>query len=208
MFEVKHSHRMKAFTSSCLHGNLNYVTNSYCCISVTGLLLANQTLKLDLACRAEKKTMLTCNDATINGLENALIAHLNDDINNRVPDKDCTFSLAGSTTCEEESIEFYIVLTCLGSRADGNLLEHVEQQQMAITRIMDRKTSEPFSSGTSTAICRLFRDSDRRKTPSAICSEDCTKEYQGAVALCDCPCKFNYMCTVSYCCTVGYTIQW
>ena len=163
---------------------------------------------MDLACRAEKKTTLTCDDATINDLENALIAHLNDNINDRVPDKDCAFSLAGSTTCKEESIEFCIVLTCYGPRADGKLAEHIEQQQMAITRIMDRKTSESFSSGNSTAICRLFRDSDRRKTPSAICSEDCTKENQGSVALCDCPCKLsNYMCKVSYCCTVSYTIH-
>lgn len=173
-----------------------------------GLLLANQTLKLDLSCKAEKTTKITCNDATVTDLENDLITHLNDDIKSRVPDEDCAFSLAGSTTCEEESVEFSIQLICRGSRADGTLADHVMQQKNAITKIMDRKTSEQFKSGSSIAVCRLFRDSDQRKTPSADCSEDCIKEYQGSVAVCDCPCKLsNYKCKAIYCCTVSYTIQ-
>ena len=171
-------------------------------------MLANQALELDISCRAEKRTKITCNNATVIDLENVLITHLNDDINSRVPAEDCAFSLAGSTTCMEDSVEFSIVLICHGPRADGTLVDHVEQQKMAITKIMDRKTSESFTSGSSMAICRLFRNSDREETSSAVCNEDCIKEYQGPVAVCDCPCKLsNYKCKAIYCCTVSYTLQ-
>lgn len=159
---------------------------------------------MELTCRAAKKTTITCNNATTNELEEKLLTHLNADLNSRVPTTNCEYLLGGSTQCENQSVTFDIMLTCPGSRADGNLVDHVKQQQMVIKQIMDRKTSEEFTSGNSKAICRLFRESDQRKTPLPTCIEECTKEYQGPVALCDCPCKLS--CNVSnviYYCTIS-----
>ena len=157
----------------------------------TDLLHANQTVNLEISSRTETKgTTINCNSDTPSKLEKKLLAHLNDDAKSKIADTTCEFLATGNTSCEMDSIVFHVLLTCAGGPANGNLIDNVKQQQMAIKTIMNRKSSERFTEDV-TIIVRLFRESEKRKIPSPKCNDQCVKVQQGPVTLCDCPCKLS-----------------
>ena len=165
-------------------------------IYLTGLVHANQTVCLDLSSKPAKRgTTITCNDATVVELETQLLAHLNAYNKSMVAGTMCEFLPAGSASCSTTSIKFKIVLTCAGERPNGILINNVRKQQMAITKIMQRRSSETFAAGNVKIVVRLFRESDRRNMPKPTCNEECSEIEQGPLILCDCPCK---LCKVIY----------
>ena len=168
------------------------------------LLHADQTVVLTLSSKSANG-QITCSTATVDQLEKDLLAHLNADAASRVTDTTCEFSPTGNNTCSTASIVFNIKLSCAGKRANGNLIDNVKEQQVAITKIMERKTSEQFTFGAVSIIVRLFRESERRKAPLPTCSSECTKVEQGIVTLCNCSCKLsNCTCKVIYHCVVSF----
>lgn len=146
---------------------------------------------MEITSKAGKGITINCNSATISELEKKLLKHLNDDARNRIANTNCEFLATGNRSCDKDSIVFSILLTCPGSPANGNLVNNVKQQQVAIKDIMDKKTSERFTADDVTIIVRLFRDSEQRKIPSPTCGDQCSKVQQGPVILCDCPCKLS-----------------
>ena len=156
-----------------------------------GLIHANQTVCLDLSSKPAKRgTTITCNDAAVAELEKQLLAHLNAYDKSITDGITCEFLSAGRANCSMLSIKFKIVLTCAGGRPNGDLIDNVRRQQMAITKIMQRKSSETFSADGIRIVVRLFRESDRRNSPKPTCNEECSEIEQGPLILCDCPCKF------------------
>ena len=145
---------------------------------------------------AVRRRTITCSDSAVEQLEQLLLAHLNAHVQSvqGTGATTCAFLSGGSATCSSDSIKFQIVLTCAGGAATGNLIDNVEQQQMAITNIMARRTSEQFTADGVAIIVRLFRDSDRRNSPSPTCNEECSEVEQTPLMLCDCPCKLTIAC--------------
>ena len=156
---------------------------------IAGLIHANQTVCLDLSSKPKKDTTITCNDVTVAKLENQLLTHLNAYDKSITDGITCEFLSAGRPNCNTLSIKFKIVLTCAGERPNGDLINNVKRQQMAITKIMERRSSETFVADGVTIIVRLFRESDRRNSPKPTCSKECSEIEQGPLILCDCPCK-------------------
>lgn len=147
---------------------------------------------MELTGQPAKGTTISCTDAIINDLERLLLDYLNAHAMSTVTDTNCEFLLGGNTNCDGASIQFNIILTCEGKRASGSLLDNVEQQKMAITKIMGRTGNEVFTSGGVSITVQLFKPSEVQNiTPSPTCSDDCTKVQQGPVTLCDCPCKLS-----------------
>lgn len=169
------------------------------CICVTaGLIHANQTVRLDLSSKPAKKRMtITCNDAAVGELENQLLTHLNDYNKSITGGIACEFLSAGNANCSTLSIKFKIELTCAGDTPNGVLIDNVDRQKMAITKIMQRRSSETFTADGIQIVVRLFRDSDRRNSPTPTCDEECSEIEQGPLILCDCPCKYCKM--ICYC---------
>ena len=166
------------------------VVHDYCYVYLTGFIHANQTVHLELSSRPAKRgTAISCNDATVEQLEDKLLAHLNDYNKTIANGTTCEFLPAGSASCKSSGIKFKIVLACAGDRANGNLIDNDSKQKMAITNIMQRRTSESFTAHDVEIIVRLFRDSDRRNSPKPTCNKECSEVEQGPLILCDCPCK-------------------
>ena len=143
-------------------------------------------MKLDLTGRLSGAN---CSDNdVIDSLEDRLISYLNLYATS-VVDMHCTFIATSDRQCNRASVEMCVLLTCVANMLSDDLVTSVRQQQAAIKKIMDRKTSERFTADGVTMTVRLFSNSEQRKTASPTCAEDCSQVEQGPVYLCNCTCK-------------------
>jgi len=153
--------------------------------SYADLLLANQTVKLDLTGRLSGAS---CSDQdVIDSLEDRLISYLNLYAIGAV-DMHCEFIATSDRLCDNSkaSVEMHVMLTCVANMLSDDLVASARQQQAAIKKIMDRKTSEHFTLNGATMTVRLFSNSEQRKTASPSCAKDCSQVEQGPVYLCNC----------------------
>jgi len=154
------------------------------------LLLANQTVKLDLTGHL---TDASCdNDDVVDSLVDQLISYLNQHASTTVKDMDCEFIVV-CIQCKSSSVEIKILLICVAEMLSDDLVTSTKQQKAAIKRIMNRKTSEHFTVNSVKMTVRLFSNSEQRKASSPSCAEDCSQVEKGQVTLCNCTCKLtNY----------------